>query len=65
MLKISHNFYTVTTGFIFAAKGLFSGLAAYYGWEIVVCGWAVPTPLLWAGCGVAFVLAYAGICLAR
>ena len=65
MLTVSHNFYTTTTAFIFAAKGLYLGLAAYYEWAIIINRWTVPTPILWAGCGVAFILSYAGLCLAR
>lgn len=65
MLKISHNFYTTVTAFVFTSKGLFCGLAAYYGWAIIINGWTLPTALLWTVTGLAFILAYAGLCLAR
>lgn len=65
MLKISHNFYTTATGFLFAFKGLMCGLAAYYGWEFVLNGWTVPPEILWASAGLAFILSYAGLSLAR
>lgn len=62
---MSHGFFTVVVAFIFTAKGLFCGLAAYYGWEIIVNGMTVPATLLWAGSGLAFVLAYSALCLTR
>jgi len=61
MLKLGNSFFSIVTGFAFAAAALLHGWRAYAGFDLMYGDWLVPLWLSWLVCLVAFLLSLAAL----
>ena len=62
---MSQKSFSITAGMIFFVIALLHAVRIFYGWEVVLGGFKVPTWVSWIALVISAYLSYAGLSLGR